>query len=566
MKLQDRLSPMYTPSAFALGEIQVLRERILQSILLFFSAIGLIQLILIAVIIFHSEGQALLGAYIFFYLIILAFTFARELPYNLRGFTAITLMFLLAVVELLESGQLGEVRMLLIVFVAMTAVLFNWKISTAAIAVGAASVTGIRILGSSDAAIQVMPVFANLSQAADWLTSTVSFLMYSAVVAGAITLIIDGLQNNLRKQASLTSALESERSTLENRVQERTEDLSRRLLQLRTAFDITRSMSSLTNPDDMLRRNVELIRERFDLYYVGVFLLDHSGHNAVLRAGTGEAGRKMLADAHRLSVGGISMIGWAISNRKARIALDVGSDAVRFSNPNLPLTRSELALPVNAGDNILGAMTVQSKLPDAFDENDIVVLQGIADAMGITLENDHLYNETRQSLDEIRVLNREYLQRAWAETIETYGELSYSYENTGVSNPTTHTQVIEVPLMLRDEVIGQIVLETDRTILSDDENNFIDNITNQTAIALENARLLEETERRAIQEQKLNELTVRFSSALSIDEILRAAAQDLGQLPSVAGVAVHLSPPAIPTQSAAPTSPVSGDNGKEPAA
>jgi GAF domain-containing protein len=261
------------------------------------------------------------------------------------------------------------------------------------------------------------------------------------------------------------------------------------------------------------------------------------------------------------------MIGWAISNHKARIALDVGSEAVRFNNPNLPLTRSEIAIPIIARENVLGAMTVQSSRPNAFDENDITVLQGIADSLGTALDNDRLFKETRQNLEEIRALNREYLQRAWAETINLHGGLGYTFENPAALNQPT-SQVIEVPVILRDEVIGYLSLETDHDQLTEEEQAFVENITNQTAIALENARLLEETERRAVQEQKINELATRFSRALSIEEILRAAVQELGQLPSVAEVSVRLAPTGLEPAHNGSAAPHLGSNGngKEPVA
>ena len=563
MKFQERISPRYTlPATTARGEIHILRERILQSMLLLFGVLGLIQLILISLTIFREGNKTLLFVYTGLYLVVVGITLAREAHYTLRAGIAVTLIYLLAISELFESGQIGDVRMILIVFVAMTAVLFSYRVDLAAIAIGTATVV---IAGNASAIPEVraaMPVFAKIEQGAAWATSAVGFMLYASAVAGPIAMIIDGMERNLLRQLELTSALERERSTLGNRIQERTADISRRLVQLRTVADLTRSLSALTDPMDMLRQSVELIRERFDLYYVGVFLLDQYGQNAVLQAGTGEAGRRMLANGHRLAVGGNSMIGWAVSNRQARIALDVGADAVRFSNPNLPLTRSELALPIIAGDKVLGAMTVQSSKSNAFDENDIAVLQGLADGLGVALENDRIFNETRQSLEEIRAFNREYLLRSWAEVIESHGDLSYSYDNAGVANPLEHNQVVEVPLMLRNEVIGQIVLETDHPVLSEDQSSFVENITNQTVIAMENARLLEETERRAIQEQKLNELTTRFASASSIDEILRTVAQDLGQLPSVSSVSVRLAASGKSGPVAAPDQ--ARGNGKEP--
>src|SRR5690606_26028658 len=165
-------------------------------------------------------------------------------------------------------------------------------------------------------------------------------------------------------------------------------------------------------------------------------------------------------------------------------------------------------LPIIARDEVIGAMTIQSDQPNAFDDEDIAILINIANALAIALENDRLYHETRQSLEEIRMLNREYLQRAWTATLDTYGEQAYDFENPNTADdvPPEKCSTIELPLMLRDEAIGTITLEVDRPALTADEIAFVDNVTTQAAIALENARLLHETERRAVQEQKLNEL------------------------------------------------------------
>jgi len=124
--------------------------------------------------------------------------------------------------------------------------------------------------------------------------------------------------------------------------------LGNRALQFQTATEVSRAASSILSLDELLPQTVELIRNRFNLYYTGLFLLDEARQQAVLRAGTGEAGQKMLKAGHKLEIGGASMIGWCAANGKARIALDVGEEAAHFSNPLLPKTRSEMALPSSA--------------------------------------------------------------------------------------------------------------------------------------------------------------------------------------------------------------------------
>jgi len=108
----------------------------------------------------------------------------------------------------------------------------------------------------------------------------------------------------------------------------------------------------------------------------------------------------MLGRGHKFEVGSQSMVGWVCANWKARIALDVGQEAVRFANPLLPDTRSEIALPLQAGGRILGALDVQSERPAAFDDNDIAVLQGMADQIAVALENARLFTQTQTALSE----------------------------------------------------------------------------------------------------------------------------------------------------------------------
>jgi PAS domain S-box-containing protein len=163
---------------------------------------------------------------------------------------------------------------------------------------------------------------------------------------------------------------------------------------LQTAADVSRAASSMLDVNELINTLVNLIRDKFDYYYVGLFLIDEAKEWAVLRAGTGEAGRVQLEKRHQLKIGGESMIGWCIQNRQARIALDVGKEAVRFQNPDLPDTHSEMALPLLSRGEVIGALTVQSTQRGAFSKEDITVLQTMADHLANGLENARLFEKT----------------------------------------------------------------------------------------------------------------------------------------------------------------------------
>ncbi len=564
MMFFQRLSPAYIhPARSQSNGLLIIRERILQTMLIILCASGLPTVIMASAGSIADGKNGLTFLYTSVYLLFIALMINRGLPYSLRASAMASVAYLLALSELFDSGQLGEVRMFLIAFVAMTAVFFRYRIVIGSILLSLLTIIGAGLL-STTLSNTILPSLANLNQGTGWVISSVTFLMLSTMVAGAISMIISGLETNLESQSQLAQNFERERNMLEQRVSERTQDITRRMNQLRTAVEISRAVNELTNQEVLLQKICDILKDRFGLYYVGVFLLDDERQFAVLKAGTGEAGQKMAASGHHLAVGGSSMIGWAIANHRARIALDAGTEAVRFNNPHLPFTRSELALPIIAHDEIQGAVTIQSEKPGAFDEDDISILQSVADSLAIALENARLYQETHESLVEIRALNRDYIQHAWAETMQVYGDLSYEYDPKQA--PSDHPGItIQIPLTLRDEVIGDFFLEIDRPELTDEEGSFIENIATQTAMALENARLLQETERRAVQEQKLNEIGARFSRATSIEDILRAAAQELGQLPSVSEASVHLSPTGVEIGRKTPPSQNKPDanNGKE---
>ncbi len=172
---------------------------------------------------------------------------------------------------------------------------------------------------------------------------------------------------------------------------------------------VANNIASILDPQELLQRTVDIICDEFDFYYAGVFLLDETQEYAVLKAGRGKAGDTMLAEGHQLKVGGNSMIGASVGMRQARIALDVGEEAIFFSNPHLPNTRSEMALPLIVRDDVLGAVTVQSVEEAAFSDEDIATLQGMANQLAIAIDNANQHAENqfllKQAERRARLLN-----------------------------------------------------------------------------------------------------------------------------------------------------------------
>lgn len=172
--------------------------------------------------------------------------------------------------------------------------------------------------------------------------------------------------------------------------------LERRNRQFQIAAEVSKSLSTILDTELLIKQTVEQVKEYFGYYYVGLFLVDESRAQAVLRAGSGEAGEKMIAAGYHLAVGDGSMVGWTIANSQPRIALDVGLDAVHFNNPYLPDTRSEVTLPFISRGRCIGALTFQSTEEVDLSSEDVTVLGLMAEQLAVVIDNARLYEQVQR--------------------------------------------------------------------------------------------------------------------------------------------------------------------------
>ena len=342
--------------------------------------------------------------------------------------------------------------------------------------------------------------------------------------------------------------------SMEERVAERTREI-------RTASEVARDSAAIRDVDQLLDETVRLISSRFGFYHAGIFLVDAVGENAVLRAASSDGGRRMLARGHQLGVGKIGIVGYVTGTGNPRIALDVGADAVHFANPDLPETRSEMALPLRIGERIMGALDVQSTEPNAFDDHDILALQTMADQVAVAIENASLIEtEARRAAQRRRIIDisRQITQelgfaQVVAETPAVIRE-SFGYERVtlallegadvvvrssaaaphltpeavgkiiprgqgplgraislkapiliadlaaepqsasprGQDDPQT---ILAVPLLSRNRIVGALAVEQrEPGSLAEDDAELLETLSGLVAVALENARLFEETQ------------------------------------------------------------------------
>ena len=432
-----------------------------------------------------------------------------------------------------------------------------------------------------------------------WLAAVilVGLLLFAIVISLAVSQVISApvvkltetanqiVEGDLDAQASVISQDESGRLAkafntmtarlraalmgLEQRVAERTAELAlanerneRRAKQFESISAVSNTISSTRNLDNLLPQIASIISNEFGFYHVGIFLLDTAKEYAVLSAANSEGGRRMLERSHRLKVGETGMVGYVTSVGKPRVALDTGADAVFFNNPDLPETRSEMTLPLRVGEEIIGALDVQSTQPDAFNQEDIQVLSTLAEQVSIAIENARQHEETRKALVESESLSKQFIQAGWSrftrsqqiEGIRHTGanstllyrqpgsENGNSHSNTGLLKPRGRGTVLSLPVKLRGEVIGTVDIRSPEYRQWDpDELDIVVAILERAAIAMENARLLTESQKLAAKERTIGEISARISAQSEIEELLKTAAQELGRTLPGMEIAIQLS-------------------------
>lgn len=356
---------------------------------------------------------------------------------------------------------------------------------------------------------------------------------------------------------TMTARLRETLDGLEHIVEERTAALllanernERRARQFESIAQVARTISSTRDLDVLLPQITAVISREFGFYHVGIFLLDAAKEYAVLSAANSTGGQAMLTRGHRLKVGEKGIVGYVTGTGDARVALDTGADAVFFNNPDLPNTRSEIALPLRAGAEVIGALDVQSTEPNIFSQEDINILSTLADQVSIAIQNAKQFEQTRNALNEAESLAKQFAQVGWqqftknknlagihhtgARSTMLYGRNGEDHEaELWDKNHQTQRKprgaYLSLPIKLRGEVIGSVdVRSPDNRPWDQDELDIVTAILERAAIAMENARLLEESQRLASKEAKIGEVTARISSSINMRSVLQTAVEELG--------------------------------------
>lgn len=526
------------------GPLQVWRERFLRIILRGTVVFGLVAL-LPTLLTNTDPGFFVIYGVAYVALLVVALA---PLSYSLRAWTFISLFFLLGLSGLLDTGIWGDARIFFISMTFVTAMLISPRtaISVSILTVVASSFAAwLALSGGYALSTRDMPV-GNL---ATWLSGIGTIIMLDAVIIIGFDLLQKEFTRAEEQAAASLGELELERRHLEQRVEERTRESMHKTAQLEAASLVSRRIAGLRELDALLADIVQAIADQFSLLHAGIFLLDEDSRYAILQAASSEAGKRLVETGFRIKVGPGSLVGAVAEHGRGRIAPPIQPGSGPASAAILPGTRSQMVLPLIARERIIGALDVHSGTADAFAASDMEVMQSLTDQLATAIENARLFSEREALIAQFRALIAAQSPDAWRSFLRGRHPV-YQYTSSGV-RPVSATTLnggarsLLIPLVVRGSEIGAVHLR--RREAAPDwtprEQDMAREIAAQVALALENARLFEETTRRASLERLTSEISARINSSTLSDTIMRTAAEELSRALGGTEVLVQIQTP-----------------------
>jgi GAF domain-containing protein len=558
------------------SEIQQRRSLLLNSLLLVTAIGGLIALVSVYVSLptgrSAQERWAILSPFFAGWLVTLVTLLWRGLGYRVRTLILLVVTYILSATLFVQNGLAGSWGAWMLLPTAMTFVLLG---AQQGIWAGATSALLYICLAFAISQGWITPhVAENLTALRPLVSEGVSFLFVAVVLTLLWSSFGHGWLDTLLGADAANQQLRAQARELE----ETNKQLQRHSSQLQATAEIAKAGSSILDPDALLIEVVNRVEEAFrplGVYYAGLFLLDETQRFAKLKAATGEAGKLALEMGHQVELDETSAVGWCVIRRQAHIALSVGENTVRFGTVPMPETRSEIALPLRSRGRILGALSVHSTRRTAFEEDDVAVLQTMADQVAVAIDNAQLFSQTEAVLAEVQAVQRHYLAQAWQDFLALSSVDQVDYTQPGVEvgderilrearhkaaqegrtvsvdsadNSVTASladpgqNAMVVPLKLREQVIGTMALLETRhqRLWTAEEIAMTETVAEQVALTIENLRLMDETQRRAVRERLVSEISDRMQRATDMADLMRITAEGLNEALSASCTLVRM--------------------------
>jgi GAF domain-containing protein len=471
-----------------------------------------------------SDSLVIDGIFIVTYLLV-ALAAAVKFSYMIRITVFLAGTYAIGIGELVSLGIIGDGLFFFLALVVFATMLISTRAGIIAIAAGVLAfiVFGWLMLGAGMSTLNPAAAPADIG---DWISAGAALIMFGAAViigVGQLEREFSGAQEQI---STTLNALRDERNNFENRVKQRT-------LQLRRINEVERAVSAILDVNELLPLAARFIQNEFGFYHTAIYLMDSTGQWAELKEALGETGKLLKDRKHRVNVNGKGIIAQVIRAKTGQILQ--GAAQIRQESPLLPYTRAMIALPLVVGDTVLGALEMHSSKEGDILPQDVDAFQNMANGISISIENSRLFQEAQRSVMEMRATQRQYLENAW-NSLASERPLQYALGDVDLSD----RNLVESPLSLRGQTIGHILAAGDAEWTAE-QKDLIESIAAQASLALENARLVEDSRQTASQERLVNEIISKIWASASIDGVLQTAVRELGRSLEASEVEIEIS-------------------------
>lgn len=519
------------------------RDQFLHQILIIAAILGTFAVI---AGVLTTDSILLQGIYLGVFITLVAMIVIRP-PYLIRASIFVVLPFIVGLSSMTNAGLRGDSLFFFLAYVTFSALLVGPRSGWIAIGLGEVAIIIMGYLTLNEYFTPLDPL-AGTSTLANWITDGVMYLLFSLVILAGLRMLHNGFEQVQTQNKTMVDALRESQTELEDRIAERTKELARKTDQLNASTFVAHQTAEIQELDKLLSSTVNLIANQFKLYHAGIYITNERGDYVILQAASSEGGKKMLEKGHRLGVGTQGIIGLVAAEKKPRAVSDVQDDFAYLEVPELPETRSELALPLIVRNKVIGVLDLQSSEAQAFQYDDIEIFQTLADQIAVGIENTRLLTESQLIISQYQFISDAEIRQNWqAETSSR--KPAYRYSATGLhpiieSAPIKGKNTLEIPLMLRGQKIGKISLQRKDEFQgwTTHEENVATEVAAQTALALDNIRLVERTRQRAEREQAIAGVANRIRETLDLETVLRTSAREIQQTLNLQEAEVRLIP------------------------
>ncbi len=467
------------------------------------------------------------------YILLLAITVA-PVPYNVRAYSFLGMLFAVGTNAILAWGPWLDGSIFFLAFIALAALLFDNRadiaaavISTLTLAViGTLQSAGLYELKSADPAL--------ITNAMAWAAYTANVLILSIVIVVAISQFKQEFANIAKKMQETFEELIKERSQLEERVSERTDELETRTAQLRSSTIVARTVAEIQNIEELMNAVTHLTSEQFGYYHIGLYLLDENKKTAFMQAASSATGKQFVGQGFHIEPSRRNPLYLVVDQNRHHISSDA-DNAQFFNDVNFPLTRSRMVLPLAIRGSVIGMLDIHSEQTKAFNAQDAEIIQTLADLAAISIDNVRLINEARELVSQLEANTSTQARETWSKLTSRHTP-AYQYTPAGVrpifspkKNVPEGSDTLNVPLMLHEQSIGTIKLRRKgiSASWSERERNLVEKIADQVSLALENSRLVDDAQKNALRDQMITNVSARIRETLDIESVIRTAATEL---------------------------------------